>query len=378
MPRPIRLTLFVAALAGVSAGQKLDFNGQASGWLTFNRDTSCQVQTGLRYIPSLSISLPPYLDAELSVNAFASAQARSLDTADTTDARAKPYRVWARFSTSRFEARAGLQKISFGSATLLRPLQWFDRIDPRDPLGLTDGVWGLLGRYYFQNNTNVWAWGLLGDSVPKGWETYGSSQWKPEFGGRAQVPIPRGEVAATYHHRALDYSRTLHIPEFHNEQEEDRLGLDVKMDFGIGLWFEGTLVGETYRTDYGDDSRIWTRAVTLGADYTVGIGSGLGVMAEHMLAGHSWEPLGFGGDAHFSALMLSYPLSLLDNIRGFVYFDWKNQDLYRFVGWERTLDSWVFSAAVFWNPDRPQGLTGQPNSGAAGGKGLQLMVAFNH
>jgi hypothetical protein len=33
---------------------------------------------------------------------------------------------------------------------------------------------------------------------------------------------------------------------------------------------------------------------------------------------------------------------------------------------------------VFWNPDRPQGLTGQPNSGAAGGKGLQLMVAFNH
>ena len=28
-------------------------------------------------------------------------------------------------------------------------------IDPRDPLQLTNGVWGLLGRYYFMNNANL-------------------------------------------------------------------------------------------------------------------------------------------------------------------------------------------------------------------------------
>jgi hypothetical protein len=49
-----------------------------------------------------------------------------------------------------------LQKINFGSASMLRPLMWFDQMDPRDPLQLTDGVWGLLGRYYFLNNANIW------------------------------------------------------------------------------------------------------------------------------------------------------------------------------------------------------------------------------
>jgi hypothetical protein len=60
----------------------------------------------------------------------------------------KPYRLWARYSTSQLEIRAGLQKINFGSANILRPLMWFDQMDPRDPLQLTDGVWGILGRYY--------------------------------------------------------------------------------------------------------------------------------------------------------------------------------------------------------------------------------------
>jgi len=56
--------------------------------------------------------------------------------------------MWIRLSTKQFELRAGLQKINFGSATLLRPLMWFDKIDPRDPLQLTDGVYALLARYY--------------------------------------------------------------------------------------------------------------------------------------------------------------------------------------------------------------------------------------
>ena len=376
MPRSIRLALFVAALAGVAAGQKLDFNGQASGWLTFNRDPSYQAQTGLRYIPSLSMALPPRLDAELSVNVSASALTRSLGSIDTTYVRVKPYRGWARFSTARFEARAGLQKVNFGSATLLRPLQWFDRIDPHDPLGLTDGVYGLLGRYYFQNNINLWAWGLIGNSSAKGWEQVGSERWTPEFGGRAQLPVSRGEVAVTYHHRRFDDSipapEQVEVP-----LDEDRVGLDGKWDVGVGLWVEAAMSRQASET-WGYTS--WQRAATVGLDYTIGVGNGLALMAEHMVAGLAGEPFGraYTPDAQVSALMFSYPLSLLDNIRGFVYFNWENQDLYRFVGWERTLDSWVFSASVFWNPDRPQGLTGQPNSGAAGGKGLQLMVAFNH
>ena len=69
---------------------------------------------------------------------------------DSTDFRFKPYRLWLRYSTSHLEIRAGLQKINFGSSNILRPLMWFDKMDFRDPLMLTDGVYALLGRYYFR------------------------------------------------------------------------------------------------------------------------------------------------------------------------------------------------------------------------------------
>jgi hypothetical protein len=372
--RSLRSIVLIAALAGTAVGRQIEFNGQASGWLMLNRATTYQVQAGLRYIPSLSIVLPPYLDAEVSVDAFASSLARSPDSTCTTDARAKPYRAWARLSTARFEARIGLQKINFGSATLLRPLQWFDRVDPRDPLALTDGVYGLLARYYFQNNTNVWVWGLLGNSSPKGWEAIGSERWSPEPGARLQLPVPRGEVAATYHHRAFR-SELAYMPPGPRETlsaTENRLGIDGKWDIGVGLLFEGVLSRQT--SDLRPD--FWQRMATVGLDYTLGIGSGLGVTAEHMFAGGADEPFGRGTDAQFSALAVSLPFGLLDNLRAIVYFDWTNRDLYSFLGWQRTTDNWVFSLSVFANPDLPTATT-RPGAGVAG-KGLRFDVVFNH
>ena len=87
---------------------------------------------------------------------------------------------------------------------MLRPLMWFDKIDPRDPLQLTDGVWGLLARYYFLNNANIWLWGLYGNEKPKTWEIGKTNQHYPEFGGRFQSPVPKGEAAVSYHFRMAD------------------------------------------------------------------------------------------------------------------------------------------------------------------------------
>ena len=112
--------------------------------------------------------------------------------------------MWVKFSGDQFELRAGLQKINFGSAQMFRPLMWFDRIDPRDPLQLTDGVYGLLARYYFLNNANIWLWGLYGDDKIKGWELIPSKKNSIEYGGRVQLPLYTGEIAATYHHRTAD------------------------------------------------------------------------------------------------------------------------------------------------------------------------------
>jgi hypothetical protein len=115
---------------------------------------------------------------------------------------------------------------------------------------------------------------------------------------------------------------------------------------------------------------------TVGLDYTLGIGTGLGVTAEHMVAGGADEPFGRGTDAQFSALAVSFPFGLLDNLRAIVYFDWTNRGLSSFLGWQRTTDNWMFSLSAFASPNRPAA-TGRPGAGAAG-KGLRFDVVFNH
>lgn len=175
----------------------------------------------------------------------------------------------------------------------------------------------------------------------------------------------------------IDYSGITRIPELLPRQDEDRLGLDAKVDAGIGFCFEGTLARETRRMYYGVESPFWTRAAVVGVDYTVGLGAGLGAAAEHLFAGSANEPLGRGTDVQFSAVMVSYPLDLLDNLRGIVFFDWAGHRPYSYVAWQRTLDNWIFSVAAFWYPDRPAVIPGQAASGAAG-KGLQVTVVFNH
>ncbi len=378
--RIVLLTLMLAAISS-AYGLEASLHGRASGWLGASWDTSFLGLAGLRYLPEVRLSFPVStefgFDVEASVNGFVSADARTLDRPEV-EARIKPYRGSVRLSSAQFEARAGLQKINFGSATLLRPLMWFDRVDPRDPLELTDGVYGLLARYYFQNNINFWVWGLLGNSSPKGWEQLGSVRWKPEFGGRAQLPVPRGEVAATYHHRTVDFSQVSKNYVLLDGQDEDRLGFDAKVDIGVGLWIEGTLSRTTRNLiDKEEDPPVWMRAAMVGADYTFGIGSGLGVLVEHMVVGAADEPFGSGQYGQFSALMVSFPLGLLDNLRGMVYYDWKNEYPYSYVGWQRTLDNWVFSVGAFWNPDSaPASATG-PATGVAG-KGVRVDVVFNH
>ncbi len=367
-----------AAQSGTVPGFLLSLHssGQVSGWFGFSLlpggDTMSNhvstIPAGLRYVPALDVEWRRF-DAEASVNACALAQAYDHDRL-VLESYLKPYRLWVRYSTARLEARAGLQKVNFGSATLLRPLQWFDRIDPRDPLGLTDGVYCLLGRYYFQNNANLWAWVLLGNSSPKGWEQIGSERWKPEFGGRAQLPAPSGELAATLHYRHVEQEG----PGIITRVDDGRLGLDGKWDLGVGCWFEATLMRQGFGGPWENDS--WQRVATVGADYTFGVGNGLAVTAEYMILENTSEALGSGERAQASAAMISYPLGFLDNVRGIALYDWQSKDIYTHLGWQRTLDKWLLSVSAFWNPDTPAGL-GVAGISAAG-KGMQLMVVFNH
>ena len=130
------------------AGNLLIFSGQLSTWANINTGNPYPVYIGGRYIPQLNYKIPlakeRLIDFEASANIYGDAGIHFFDSA-SADGNISPYRIWARYSTIQLEVRAGLQKINFGSASMLRALRWFDQVDPRDPLQLTNGVWAGLG-----------------------------------------------------------------------------------------------------------------------------------------------------------------------------------------------------------------------------------------
>lgn len=377
--------------AGLPA-QSVDFQGQLTSWILTNPNQHFETQLGLRYLPELSgqytISGSQALDAHLQLNTYGTVFFQKNKT--TTDSRLKLYRASLRYASARFEARIGLQKINFGSATLLRPLMWFNRIDPRDPLQLADGVYGLLLRYFFMNNANIWIWGLIGNQETRGWDYMPTAKNKAEWGGRFQHPVPSGEMAFTIHYRETDIAKGLDNiaamlglpsgivnPEAfatENPVPETRIGLDGKWDITIGCWFEAALIHQ----DIGWMPYKYQRMINIGADYTFGLGNGLHVLYEHFWYEMADKALAKGDGLKFSALSAGYPIGLMDQISSIFYYDWENSEWYRFINYQRTYDNLIIYLIGFWNPDQFQIYQNLQQNSLFAGRGLQLMLVFNH
>ncbi|MBN2205866.1 MAG: hypothetical protein JW742_00545 [Candidatus Aminicenantes bacterium] len=384
VPGPVLMAILTSSLflamspSGASAAD-LRIQGRLSFWIGAHDRPVRELGLGLRYIPSLSLTKDLgrglAVDVEASANIYGSALGSSPSDAETSGA-AKAYRLWVRLSTARFEARLGLQKINFGSALLLRPLMWFDRLDPNDPLQLTDGVKGALLKYTFADNTNVWLWGLCGNDEVKGWETVPTRSREPEFGGRVQTPVLSGEAAFTYHHRRMDPRRSL-VPLPANERSgasEDRIGLDGKWDVGPGVWFEAVLV----RRDWSASPDRYQRMLTLGIDGTLGLGNGLHLLAEHLVFDAAREAFGPGTRRELTGLSADLPLGILDRVRAAVFRDWTSRDWYRILTWQRTTDAWALFVIAFWNPDRYAIYANRPETNLFSGQGLQITLAYDH
>ena len=377
--RLIVLGTLLSILQTEASAITIHLKGLVTGWLTGNLKSITEPFFGIRYIPEFtlkeSLSQDLSLDFKASLNAYGTAYIHSLKNTQT-DGKIDLYRLWGKFSTSRFEVRIGLQKINFGSASLLRPLMWFDSIDPRDPLQLTDGVYGLLLRYYFLNNANIWLWSLYGNDQLKGCDFFPTKPKSAEYGGRLQLPLGNGEWAMTYHHRTMDLGHGPFALASNTDTfiPEDRYALDGKWDLGIGLWFEGTLTHQ--RTDLFPYS--WQRAINIGFDYTFGLGSGLYALTESFFYTNSDKAFGPGEGLSFSALSLGYPLGLLDNLSAIVYYDWDNKDFYSFLNWRRTYDRWTINIIGFWNPERFQIYQNLPENTLYAGKGFQILIVFNY
>ncbi len=371
------ILLSCCSLSGKS--QKLSFNGQLSAFHLSKIESPWQTANSLRYIPELKFTTPISkgwkFDAEASANADARLNYIYGDTL-TGSLKLKPYRIWGRFSSERFELRAGLQKINFGSASMLRPLMWFDHMDPRDPLQLTDGVYGILGRYFFQNNANIWLWGILPGKTTKGWEMLVTDRKMPEFGGRLQMPAGKGEIALSGHFRQIGTDQTQGFLPINLEDPvpEYRIGLDGKWDIGPGIWFEGTY---TYSgLPVADLKHL--RMLTVGADYTVGLGNGLTCMAEQFIYQSGPEIGKSAKSLTFTATSVSYPFNMTHSLSAMVFYNWTTSDWYRFINWRISLSNISFYLMAFWNPTNFDLYQNTGNSNLMGGKGIQLMFVWNH
>jgi hypothetical protein len=354
------------------------FKGQVDAYAGLNFASPVRVQTGVRLLPTLSIgkNLNSNLkfDSELSFDSYLNYQYTGSGN-DDSDSKIKAYRLWIRLSTERFELRAGLQKINFGSASMLRPLMWFDHIDPRDPLQLTDGVYGLLGRYYFQNNTNAWLWVLWGNDKTKGWETVPSAKKIPEFGGRMQFPVSKGEVAVSYHHRTANLAGALNPADIHGASDypEDKIGLDGKWDIGPGVWAEYSLTHSKPDSAY---FQPWTKLFTLGIDYTFSLGNGLYVASEFFRYSTAGEIFNAGLNQTFSSLTVNYPVGI-NKIGSIIYYNWTDKTWYRFINLQRQSDNWTYYIFLFWNPEKFAIYNNISGNNMFSGKGIQFMAVFN-
>lgn len=377
--RTLGILLAVLSLGRVAGAAEADLRGQAAVSFVSSDAEARVLRADFRYQPDLTVTLP--VGATTDLTGFVAGEAlfrsriRSLDTIEG-EGELSLYRAWIRYAGSRAELRAGRQKLSFGSATLLRPLMWFDSIDPRDPLQLTEGVDGLLARIFFDNNANIWLWGLYGNEDPRGWEIFPTEKDEAEFGGRVQWPLGSGELAATYHHRVADLGAfVVGVPlAVDTRAPENRVALDGKWDLTVGVWFEAVLVHQENDLVPEPYRRIWVA----GVDYTFGIGEGLTALAEHLGAGDAVEAFGDGDFADYSAFSLRYPWGVVDEFGLIVNYDWENEDWYNFLEWRRTYDRWSFHLMGFANPVETGGTPVMQGGGLLSGTGARILIAFNH
>lgn len=382
--KSLKYILFMLAICSLSVfsqveSVKVHLNGQLVGWTTAQFENPFVLQPGGRFVPTLTGKFAENdssvfdFDASLNINGNVTFE-NGLNPVSTGEL--KPYRVWARYSTANFEIRAGLQKINFGQAKLFRPLMWFDGMDVRDPLQLTDGVYGVLGKYFFENNANLWLWGLIGNESRKGWELFGTEKWKPEVGGRIELPVLKGEIALTTHYRKVHAVNLLsNLWNDYRLLNENRIGLDGKWDVGVGLWFESsTTITQQNSIMIPRFQDMWN----VGLDYTLPIGSGLGATVEYLRYHARSEFFTNGNKVSLLGAMFSYPLSITDNVSAMLFYLPTQNQLYNYVSWSKMLDKWSFYAIGFWNPENTQLLTIQTGSKSLfSGKGVQVMVSYN-
>ena len=359
----------------LTVNAQLEFDGQLLGQINFGFEKKSSKSFGSRYLPSLTFkkkvdSLSSFA-IQISGN-FSATQFLTPEKKNESSSSIDPYRIWLRYQVKNWEFRAGLQKIDFGVAQLLRPIQWFNQIDPRDPLGLTNGVNGLLIRHYFEDNSNLWVWGLYGNEKQRGFDALTTIKDVPEFGGRFQSFIPKGEAAISYHYRQAGRDSTLGLDTY--QSPEHRIGFDVKLDLGFGVWTETTFIHKLKNIGVLTNQFL----LNIGMDYTFGIGKGLTVSKEYLFSNYSDNRLNNSIKSGISALSFNYPLNFFSAITALVYQQWNNNKQTLMINYQHQFNNLSGYFIFYYNPDTIQGIQQNDIFRSFTGPGIQLLLVYNH
>lgn len=358
--------------------QQWDMRGQLTSSLNLFKDPiakNTEIDQRVGYIPALSV-YPEYkylsrIDFEVALNFQTKFDGLFRTEESNNYERHEIHRLWGRYSSDNIELRYGIQKIAFGPGLILRPLRWFDSLDPKDPTGQTDGVTAVRLKYFGGYEITYW-----------GWLIHPENSEISSRGGRIEIPIAGlGDLGISYHHRPAYSLNKIPprsgIPLVYITSAEDRYSLDYRTDVVVGIWSE-ILLSKSSQDKFGIPFN--RNIYMVGGDYTFPIGDGLYFLVEHMI--DQVKPKAILNDAQteFSAIMVNYPIGVFDNITLITEYDWEGERRFDFVKYSRTYDNFDFNLIIAINPESDEfsneelelsGLTQFGNN-------IQLIIIYNH
>jgi len=324
------------------------FSYKGQLWLDFNSIDQSEDIIFAGYIPELSISAGSNLDFEWS-RKITYAYSESLDFNKN-----KNYRLWIRYTKPKYDFRIGLQKISFGAASFLRPLNWFDTIDFTSTTEQTDAVKAIRGQFFPTHSSVFLIWCIDDDKI--------------SCGSRLEFIKNSGSFGLSYYSDQNDFPHEVFkIPQILENQptilfpgKNHRLGFDYRYDGGMGLWLESS----TILSSINDITLNRFDMLTAGVDYTLPVLNGLLLTSESMyfsvLSDDTWIL-----HQTTSSFIASMPIGMLNDLMYITIKDWETKDTYNVFRWSTTFDYFSINCMASINPSGVQ-------------DNFKIMLIYNH
>ena len=157
-----------------------------------------------------------------------------------------------------------------------------------------------------------------------------------------------------------------------------RIAFDYRYDGFIGLWLE--TAGIFSNSKNSTQPNKFT-LFTVGSDYTIPIGPGLLVMVESMNIRELSTVTNNAKTHNYTAFMASLPVNMLVQLMFITQVDWESNNVYHFLSSGITFDHFSINLILSSSPARREYDIAEeflPKTTSGFGKGIQLMLIYNH